>query len=240
MNRRDIACVEARSVVSSSAPDIAFAQRLLALGRREGDRERLRLALPELMGAATTSQERDEVRKLVQRLLTARGPATESDWLDMRAAGRVAAFAYAWAIHRPDLVSGVRRRRDPLPLASDDWHEELMLALAACWQAMARESPGAVSLVEANISARLRGRHATERRWLQRAPNGTHLQRAHQLQATHALLEATRAAVLDDGREAQRRLAEVRGTDALGLLGLAHLARELAACVRFRLGDEPW
>jgi hypothetical protein len=224
----------------SREPDIAFAQRLLTLGRREGDRERLRLALPELMAAAATPRERDAVRTLVQRLFMGRGPLTESQWLDMRAAGRVAAFAFAWAVQRPDLVSGVRRRREPLPLASDDWHEELMLTLAACWQAMARESPDAVALVEANIGARLHGQAGHERLWLQGAPNGMHLQRAQQLQATHALLEATRAAVLGDGREAQRRLAEVRGIDTLGLLGLAHLARELAACVRFRLGDEPW
>jgi hypothetical protein len=220
-------------------PDVAFAQRLLALGRRESDRERLRLALPELMAAAATPQERDEVRNLVQRLFTASGPLAESQWLDMRAAGRVAAFAYAWAIRRPDLVSGVRRRREPLPLRSADWHEELMLTLAACWQAMARESPDAVALVEANILARLHDRARHERRWLQGAPHGTHLQRAQQLQATHALLDATRAAVHDDGEAAQRRLAEVRGIDALGLLGLAHLARELGACVRFRLGAEP-
>jgi hypothetical protein len=219
-------------------PNLPFAQRLLALGRREDDRERLRLALPELMAAATTADDRDEVRKLVQRLFTGRGPLTESEWLDMRAAGRVAAFAFAWAVRRPDLVSGVRRRREPLPLASDDWHEELMLTLAACWQAMARESPDAVGLVEANIAARLHDQGRQERTWLQGAPNGTHLQRAQQLQATHALLEATRAAVLGDGEAAQRRLAEVRGVDALGLLGLAHLARELSACVRFRV--DPW
>jgi hypothetical protein len=221
-------------------PDVAFAQRLLTLGGRDSDRERLRLALPELMAAATTSHERDEVRKLVQRLFTARGPLAESQWLDMRAAGRVAAFAYAWAIHRPDLVSRVRSRREPLPLRSADWHEELMLTLAACWQGMARESPDAVALVEGNILARLHDRGRHERRWLQGAPHGTHLQRAQQLQATHALLDATRAAVHDDGEAAQRRLAEVRGIDALGLLGLAHLARELGACVRFRLGAEPW
>jgi hypothetical protein len=46
------------------------------------------------------------------------------------------------------------------------------------------------------------------------------------------VLQATRAAVLGDGAAAQRRLAEVRGIDALGLLGLAHLARELTARVR--------
>jgi hypothetical protein len=157
----------------------------------------------------------------------------------MRAAGRVAAFAYAWAVHRPDLVSGVRRRREPLPLRSDDWHEDLMLALAACWQAMARESRDASALVEANLAARLHDRATHERVWLQQDPNGTHLERAHQLQATHALLEATRAAATGDGESAQRHLAEVRGVDALGLLGLAHLARELSACVRFRLGAEP-
>jgi hypothetical protein len=207
-------------------PDIAFAERLLTLGRRDDDRERLRLALPELMAAAATPRERDAARRLVQRLLTGRGPLSESEWLDMRAAGRVAAFAFAWAVQRPDLVSGVRRRPEPLPLASDDWHEELMLTLAACWQAMARAARDAVALVEANIAARLHGQAGHERRWLQSAPN--------------ALLEATRAAVLGDGREAQRRLAEVRGIDTLGLLGLAHLARELAACVCFRLGEEPW
>jgi hypothetical protein len=220
-------------------PDIAFAQRLLRLGRREGDRERLRLALPELMLAAETAGQREEVRKLVQRLFTERGPLAESRWLDMRAAGRVAAFAYAWAVRRPDLVAGARRRRETLPLRSDDWHEELMLTLAACWQAMARESPDAPALVEANLTARLHDRAAHERAWLQGAPNGTHLQRAQQLQATHALLEATNAAVLGDGESAQRRLAEARGVDGLGLLGLAHLARELSACVRFRLGVEP-
>jgi hypothetical protein len=115
-----------------------------------------------------------------------------------------------------------------------------MLTLAACWQAMARESPDAPALVEANLAARLHDRAAHERAWLQGAPNGTHLQRAQQLQATHALLEATNAAVLGNGETAQRRLAEVRGVDGLGLLGLAHLARELSACVRFRLGVEPW
>ena len=210
-------------------PDVAFAQRLLRLGRRDSDRERL--ALPELMAAASTSRERDEVRKLVERLLTGRGQLSESRWLDVRAADRVAACAFAWAVRRPDLVSGVRRRRDALPLRSDDWHEELMLTLAACWQAMARESPDAQALVDANLAARLRDRAAHERVWLQRA---------QQLQATHALLEATNAAVIGDGEAAQRYLAEVRGVDALGLLGLAHLARELSACVRFRLGAEPW
>jgi hypothetical protein len=204
-----------------------------------GDHERLRLALPELLAAATTPRERDDARVLVQRLLTDRGLSAESHWLDMRAAERVAASAFAWAVHRPDLVSGVRRRAT-LPLRSDDWHEELMLTLAACWQAMARESPDAVALVEANMAARLHDRGLHERRWLQGAPNGTHLQRAQQLQATHALLEATHAAVRADGEAAQQRLAEVRGIDALGLLGLSHLARELGACVRFRLGAEPW
>lgn len=220
-------------------PDVAFAMRLLRLGRREGDHERLRLALPELLAAATTASERDDVRVLVHRLLTGRGPFAESRWLDMRAAERVAACAYAWAIHRPDLVSGVPRRRDALPLRSDDWHEELMLTLAACWQAMARESPNAPALVEANLAARLHDRARHERRWLQGAPSGMHLQRTQQLQATHALLEATHAAVRGDGASAQRRLDEVRAIDALGLLGLAHLARELGACVRFRLGREP-
>jgi hypothetical protein len=204
-----------------------------------GDHERLRLALPELLAAATTPRERDDARVLVQRLLADRGLPAESQWLDMRAAERVAASAFAWAVHRPDLVSGVRRRV-ALPLRSDDWHEELMLTLAACWQAMARESPDAVALVEANMAARMHDRALHERRWLQGAPNGTHLQRAQQLQATHALLEATHAAVRGDGEAAQQRLAEVRGIDALGLLGLAHLARELGACVRFRLGAEPW
>jgi hypothetical protein len=204
-----------------------------------GDHERLRLALPELLAAATTPHERDDARVLVQRLLTDRGLPAESQWLDMRAAERVAASAFAWAVHRPDLVSGVRRRAT-LPLRSDDWHEELMLTLAACWQAMARESPDAVALVEANMAARLHDRGLHERRWLQGAPNGTHLQRAQQLQATHALLEATHAAVRADGEAAQQRLAEVRGIDALGLLGLSHLARELGACVRFRLGADPW
>ena len=221
-------------------PDVALARRLLRLGRRDGDHERLRLALPELLAAATTPRERDHVRVLVQRLLTGRGLLAESHWLDMRAAERVAASAFAWAVHRPDLVSGVRRRREALPLRSDDWHEELMLTLAACWQAMARESPDAIALVEANMTARLHDRGMHERRWLQGAPNGTHLERAQQLQATHALLAATHAAVHGDGEAAQRRLAEVRGVDALGLLGLAHLARELGACVRFRLGAEPW
>lgn len=221
-------------------PDVALARRLLRLGRRDGDHERLRLALPELLAAATTPPDRDDVRVLVQRLLSGRGLLAESHWLDMRAAERVAASAFAWAVHRPDLVSGVRRRREALPLRSDDWHEELMLTLAACWQAMARESPDAIALVEANMTARLHDRGMHERRWLQRAPNGTHLERAQQLQATHALLAATHAAVHGDGAAAQRRLAEVRGVDALGLLGLAHLARELGACVRFRLGAEPW
>ena len=221
-------------------PDVALARRLLRLGRRDGDHERLRLALPELLAAATTPPDRDDVRVLVQRLLSGRGLLAESHWLDMRAAERVAASAFAWAVHRPDLVSGVRRRLEALPLRSDDWHEELMLTLAACWQAMARESPDAIALVEANMTARLHDRGMHERRWLQGAPNGTHLERAQQLQATHALLAATHAAVHGDGEEAQRRLAEVRGVDALGLLGLAHLARELGACVRFRLGAEPW
>jgi hypothetical protein len=221
-------------------PDVALARRLLRLGRRDGDHERLRLALPELLAAATTPPDRDDVRVLVQRLLSGRGLFAESHWLDMRAAERVAASAFAWAVHRPDLVSGVRRRREALPLRSDDWHEELMLTLAACWQAMARESPDAIALVEANMTARLHDRGMHERRWLQGAPNGTHLERAQQLQATHALLAATHAAVHGDGEAAQRRLAEVRGVDALGLLGLAHLARELGACVRFRLGAEPW
>ena len=221
-------------------PDVALARRLLRLGRRDGDHERLRLALPELLAAATTPPERDDVRVLVQRLLSGRGLLVESHWLDMRAAERVAASAFAWAVHRPDLVSGVRRRREALPLRSDDWHEELMLTLVACWQAMARESPDAIALVEANMTARLHDRGMHERRWLQGAPNGTHLERAQQLQATHALLAATHAAVHGDGEAAQRRLAEVRGVDALGLLGLAHLARELGACVRFRLGAEPW
>jgi hypothetical protein len=220
-------------------PDVAFAHRLLRLGRRDDDHERLRLAVPELMAAATTAAERDDVRVLVQRLLTDRGRLAESRWLDMRAAERVAACAFAWAVRRPDLVSGVRRRRGALPLRSDDWHEELMLTLAACWEAMARESPDAAALVEANIAARLHDRGVHERRWLQGAPNGTHLQRAQQLQATHALLEATRAAVLGDGATAQQQLAEARSIDALGLLGLAHLARELGACVRFRLGAVP-
>jgi hypothetical protein len=223
-----------------SEPNLAFTQRLLALGRREGDRERLRLALPELMAAAATADDCEQVGELVRRLFTGRGPLTESEWLDMRSAGRVAAFAYAWAVRRPDLVSGVRRRREQLPMASDDWHEELMLTLAACWHAMARESPDAVALVDANIVARLHDQGRHERAWLEGAPNGTQLQRAQQMQATHALLEATRAAVLGDGQAAQRWLAEVRGVDALGLLGLAHLARELSACVRFRLGAEPW
>jgi hypothetical protein len=221
-------------------PDVALARRLLRLGRRDGDHERLRLALPELLAAATTPPDRDDVRVLVQRLLSGRGLLAESHWLDMRAAERVAASAFAWAVHRPDLVSGVRRRREALPLRSDDWHEELMLTLAACWQAMARESPDAIALVEANMTARLHDRGMHERRWLQGAPNGTHVERAQQLQATHALLAATHAAVHGDGEAAQRRLAEVRGVDALGLLGLAHLARELGACVRFRLGAEPW
>jgi hypothetical protein len=221
-------------------PDVALARRLLRLGRRDGDHERLRLALPELLAAATTPPDRDDVRVLVERLLSGRGLLAESHWLDMRAAERVAASAFAWAVHRPDLVSGVRRRREALPLRSDDWHEELMLTLAACWQAMARESPDAIALVEANMTARLHDRGMHERRWLQGAPNGTHLKRAQQLQATHALLAATHAAVHGDGAAAQRRLAEVRGVDALGLLGLAHLARELGACVRFRLGAEPW
>jgi hypothetical protein len=221
-------------------PDVALARRLLRLGRRDGDHERLRLALPELLAAATTPPDRDDVRVLVQRLLSGRGLLAESHWLDMRAAERVAASAFAWAVHRPDLVSGVRRRREALPLRSDDWHEELMLTLVACWQAMARESPDAIALVEANMTARLHDRGMHERRWLQGAPNGTHLERAQQLQATHALLAATHAAVHGDGEAAQRRLAEVRGVDALGLLGLAHLARELGACVRFRLGAEPW
>jgi hypothetical protein len=220
-------------------PDLALARRLLRLGRRDGDHERLRLALPELLAAATTPRERDDARVLVQRLLTDRGVSAESHWLDMRAAERVAASAFAWAVHRPDLVSGVRRR-EALPLRSDDWHEELMLTLAVCWQAMARESPDAVALVEANLAARLHDRGLHERRWLQGAPNGTHLQRAQQLQATHVLLEATHAAVRGDGEAAQQRLAAVRGIDALGLLGLAHLARELGACVRFRLGADPW
>jgi leucyl/phenylalanyl-tRNA---protein transferase len=74
---------------------------------------------------------------------------------------------------------------------------------------MARESPNASALVEANLVAHLHDRALHERRWLQGAPNGTHLQRAQQLQATHALLEATQAAVRGDGGSAQRQLNKV-------------------------------
>jgi hypothetical protein len=217
----------------SAEPNVVFARDLLA--GHDRDPERLRLALPELMAAAQTARERDEVRRLVQRLLTGPGPFAEPRWLDMRAAERVAGFALAWAIRRPDLVSGVRRRRDPLPIGSADWHEELMLTLAACWHAMATESPDAPQLVAEALAARRRDRGLHERRWLQEAPGGRQLEREQQLQAMRGLLDATHAAVDEDGPRAQRRLARVYRSDALGLLGLAHVARELSACVRFRL-----
>jgi hypothetical protein len=215
-------------------PNVAFARDLLV--GHDRDHERLRLALPELMAAAETARERDEVCRLVERLLTGPVPFAEPAWLDMRAAERVAGYALAWAIHRPDLVSGVRRRRDPLPIGSSDWHEELMLTLAACWQAMAAESPRAQRLVADSLAARRRDRDVHERRWVQDAPGGRQFERGKQLQAVRALLEATYAAASEDGPLAQRRLAHVYRIDALGLLGLAHLARELSACVRFRLG----
>lgn len=215
-------------------PNVAFARDLLV--GHDRDHERLRLALPELMAAAETTRERDEVCRLVQRLLTGPVPFSEPAWLDMRAAERVAGYGLAWAIRRPDLVSGVRRRRDPLPIGSADWHEELMLTLAACWHAMAAESPGAERLVADSLAARRRDRDVHERRWVQEAPGGRQLERGQQLQAVRALLEATHAAAREDGPLAQRRLARVYRIDALGLLGLAHLARELSACVRFRLG----
>jgi len=221
----------------SAEPDVAFARQLLGLGR-DRDHERLRLAVPELMAAAESADERDEVSQLVVRLLTDPARFDEPPWLDMRAAERVAACALAWAIQRPDLVSRVRRRRAPLPLGSADWHEELMLTLAACWQAMAADSPQAAQLIADSLAARRRDRGMHEREWLQGAPNGTQLEREQQLQAMRALLEATHAAVREDGELAQRRLAHVRRIDALGLLGLAHLSRELSACVHFRLGAD--
>jgi hypothetical protein len=215
-------------------PNVAFARDLLV--GHDRDHERLRLALPELMAAAQTVRERDEVRRLVHRVLTGPGPFAEPRWLDMRAAERVAGCALAWAIHRADLISGVRRRRDPLPIGSPDWHEELMLTLAACWQAMATEPSEAPQMVAESLAARGRDRGMHERRWLQDAPGGRQLERGQQLQAMRGLLDATHAAALGDGPLAQRRLAHVYRSDALGLLGLAHLARELSACVRFRLG----
>jgi hypothetical protein len=218
-------------------PNVAFARDLLA--GHDRDHERLRLAVPELMAAARTARERDEVRRLVQRLLTGAGPFAEPAWLDMRAAERVAGYGLAWAVRRPDLVSRVRRRHDPLPIGSADWHEELMLTLAGCWQAMAAESHDARKLVADSLAARRRDRSVHERRWVQDAPGGRQFERGHQLQAMRALLEATYAAVREDGALAQRRIAHVYHIDALGLLGLAHLARELSACVRFRLGAPP-
>jgi hypothetical protein len=240
MNRRAGAHVVAVATVMyamPAEPNVAFARDLLA--DHDRDNERLRLAVPELMAAAETARERDEVRRLVQRMLTGPGAFAEPRWLDMRAAERVAASALAWAIQRPDLVSGVRRRRTPLPIGSADWHEELMLTLAACWEAMAAESPNAPRLIADSLAARRRDRGVHERRWLQDAPGGRQLERGQQLRATRALLEATHAAVRGNGDLAQRRLAHVHRSDALGLLGLAHLARELSACVRFRLGANP-
>jgi hypothetical protein len=219
-------------------PNVDFARQLLALGD-DHDPERLRLALPELMAAAQSARDRDEVRRLALRLLTGPGPFAEPRWLDMRAAERVAASAFTWAIERPDLVSGARRRHEPLPIGSADWHEELMLTLAACWQAMAAESPDAPQLVADSLAARRRDRGVYERRWLRDAPHGSELERGQQLNATRALLHATHAAVHGDGPLAQRQLASVGRIDGLGLLGLWHLARELSACVRFRLGAEP-
>ena len=237
MNRRPTAHVLAIGVVMSdmpAEPNVDFARDLLV--GHDRDHERLRLALPELMAAANTTRDREEVRRLVERLLTGPGPYDEPAWLDMRAAERVGGYGFAWAVHRPDLVSGVRRRRDPLPIGSADWHEELMLTLAACWHAIAAESPDAQRLVADSLAARRRDRDVHERRWVQEAPGGRQFERGQQLQAMRALLGATHAAAREDGALAQRRLAHVYRIDALGLLGLAHLARELSACVRFRLG----
>jgi hypothetical protein len=221
-----------------SEPNVAFAREVLRLGRGR-DRERLRLALPELMAAAESAQEREEVRRLVHRALTAPGPGAEPRWLDMRAAERVADYALVWAVRRPDLVPGVRRRRAPLPIGSADWHEELMLTLTACWRAMAAESPHAPQLVADSLAAPQGDRATDERRWLQEAPGGRHLERGQQLQAVRGLLGATHAAVFEEGALAQRRLSAIHHIDPLGLLGLAHLARELSACVRFRLRASP-
>ena len=215
-------------------PNVDFARELLRLGD-DHDPERLRLALPELMAAAQSPSEREEVQRLALRLLTGPGPFDEPRWLDMRAAERVAAWAFTWAIERPDLVSGARRRSEPLPIGSADWHEELMLTLAACWQAMAAESPDAPQLVADSLAARRRDRGVFERRWLQDGPD----ERGQQLGATRALLQATHATVNGDGELAQRQLASVERLDGLGLLGLWHLARELSASIRFRLGAEP-
>jgi hypothetical protein len=219
-------------------PNVGFARQLLALGD-DHDPERLRLALPELMAAAATARERAEVRRLAERLLTGPGPFAEPRWLDMRAAERVAASAFALAIERPDLISRARGQRQPLPIGSADWHEELMLTLAACWQAMAADSPDAAQLVADSLAARRRDRGVYERRWLQDAPDDNPHERGQQLGAVRALLHATHAAVHGDGALAQRQIASVGRIDGLGLLGLWHLARELSACIRFRLGAEP-
>src|SRR4051794_2925795 len=147
------------------------------------------------MAAAESAHERDEVHRLALRLLTGPGPFAEPRWLDMRAAERVAAAGFTWAIERPDLVSDARRRTQPLPIGSSDWHEELMLTLAACWQAMAADSPDAPELVADSLAARRRDRGVFERRWLEDAPD----ERGQQLGAMRALLQATHAAVHGDG-----------------------------------------
>lgn len=216
-------------------PNLVFARQLLRLGD-EHDPERLRLAIPEFMAAARGQRERRQVRRLVERLLTGPDAFPESSWLDMRAAERVVISGLVWAVRRPDLAGALRRDRLPLPLGSADWHEELMLTLAACWEAMAADAPDAAQLVADTLAARRRDRGLYERRWLVSGPDGTQTEREQQLQAMRAFLEATHAAVHADGELAQRRLDHVRRSDTLGLLGLAHVARELGACVRFRLG----
>ena len=216
-------------------PNLVFARQLMRLGD-EHDPERLRLAIPEFMAAARGQRERRQVRRLVERLLSGPDAFAESRWLDMRAAERDVISGLEWAVRRPELPSAMRR---DLPIGSADWHEELMLTLAACWEAMAADAPDAAQLVADTLAARRRDRGLYERRWLEAAPDETQSERAQQLQSMRALLEGTYAAVNGDGELAQRRLAHVRRADALGLLGLAHIARELGACVRFRLGTPP-
>jgi hypothetical protein len=219
--------------------NVALARELLSAGHG-GDDERLRLALPELMAAAHTALDRDEVQSLVERLLYARRARARAVAVDMRAAERAGDAALAWAVARPDLVAGIRRDHAPLPAQSDDWLEELMLTLAACWQVIAAQAPDAHALVQSAVRARRRERRMRESRWLsQVAPGAARDERTLRAQAARALLDATGAAAAGDGALAQQRLAHVRRLDALGLLGLGHLARELATCVRFRLGAEP-